>query len=431
MQQVKRHPQGKFMAKEKEIIKYKNAFFASCPTGLEEVLEAELKEIGAKDTCAVKGGVHFESFPEVTIKAILHSRIASRVFKKIFGFTIKNEKDIYYRGKEIKWKAVFSLDQTFKIQVLQGKSPKGTKRSKFNNSMFLGQQLKDAIADRFREDTKERPDVDKFTPDMSFLMRVEPNDNPHSQKEDVTILIDMCGQTLSNRGYRVKSFSAPVRENLAAGILKLAGYTGKEVLVDGMCGSGTFLAEAVQIQNDIPPCFIRLKDHKEHDDALPWDFLKHNYYTKDKYLKENTEGFIEETYAKVQKNLKKLKKGQIFGYDLDTSALDIASYNLGNSDLLDGIILEKGDATKIAKPNDKGGIFVVNPPYGERLGEEEELAKTYHELGENLKNNFKDYKAYIFTGNMPLLKKISLRTSKKHMLFNGNIESRLAEYLLY
>lgn len=419
------------MAKEKEITKFKNAFFASCPTGLEEVLNTELIEIGAKQTIVVKGGVHFESFPEVAIKAIMHSRIASRVFKKIFGFTIKNEKDIYFRGKEIKWKSVFSLEQTFKIQVLQGKSPKGSKRSKFNNSMFLGQQLKDAIADRFREDTKDRPDVDKYSPDLSLLMRVEPNDNPHSQKEDITILIDMCGQTLSNRGYRVKSFSAPVRENLAAGILKLAGYTGKEVLVDAMCGSGTFLAEAVQIQNDLPPCFIRLKDYKEHDDALPWDFLKHNYYTKDKYLKENTEGFIEEAYAKVQKNLKNLKKAKVYGFDIDTGALDIASYNLEVAGLSGGISLQKGDATSISKPNEEGGIFVVNPPYGERLGEEQELANTYHQLGENLKNNFKDYKAYIFTGNMPLLKKISLRTSKKHLLFNGNIESRLAEYLLY
>lgn len=419
------------MSKDKEITKYKNAFFASCPTGLEELLEAELLNLGAGGTKLTKGGVHFESYPEVAIKSILYSRIASRVYKKLFGFTVKVEKDIYYRAKEIKWKGVFSLEQTFKIQTLQGKSPKGTKRSKFNNSMFLGQQLKDAIADRFREDTKERPNVDKFNPDISLLLHIIPNDNPHSQKEDVTILIDMSGQTLSNRGYRVKSFSAPVRENLAAGILKLAGYTGKETLVDGMCGSGTFLAEAVMMKFDIPACFIRLKDHKEHNDELPWAFLSHNYYTKDKYLKENTEGFIEEAYAQTQTALKKIKTGTIYGYDIDGSALDIAGYNLKLADLLAGISLEQGDATKISKPNSDGGIFIVNPPYGERLGEDDDLDTLYHELGENLKKNFKEYNAYIFTGNMPLLKKISLRTSKKHILYNGNIESRLAEYQLY
>lgn len=415
----------------KEMIKYKNEYFASVPTGLEEVLETELKELGAKSTKVVKGGVHFESFAEVAVQAVLYSRIASRIYKKIYGFEIKIEKDIYYNAKEIKWKSVFNLDQTFKIQVIQGKSLLGTKRSKFQNSMFLGQQLKDAIADRFRDDTKERPNVDKVSPDVNILMRVEPNDNPHSVKEDVTILIDMCGLALSNRGYRVKSFSAPVRENLAAGILKLTGYTGKEVLVDGMCGSGTFLAEAAMIQNDIPPCFIRILDFKEHGDELPWAFLKLNFYTKDKYLVENTEKFIEEAHQKTLTGLKNLKLGSIFGYDLDDGALDIADYNLNLAGLLNGIELHHGDATQITKPNLEGGIFIVNPPYGERLGEEENLAKDYHELGENLKNNFKDYRAYIFTGNLPLLKKISLRTSKKHILFNGNIEARLAEYLLY
>lgn len=415
----------------KDIVKYKNAFFASSPTGLEELLESELKAFGAKETRVVKGGVHFDSFPDIAIKAIINSRIASRIYKKMFGFEARVEKDIYYRAKEIKWKSVFNLDQTFKIQVIQGKSPEGTKRSKFPNSMFLAQQLKDAIADRFREDTKERPYVDKVAPDVSILMRVEPNDNPHSQKEEATILIDMCGQALSNRGYRVKTFSAPLRENLAAGILMLAGYDGSQTLVDGMCGSGTFLAEAAMIKANIPPSFNRILDHKEHGDSLSWDFLNHNYYTKDKYLVERTQKMVDEAFKLADKGLASLTKGSIFGYDLDNGALDIASYNLQVSGLLNGIELNNADATEIKKPIDGPGIFVVNPPYGERLGEEEELAKDYHDLGENLKNNFKEYNAYVFTGNLPLLKKISLRTSKKHILFNGNIEARLAEYKLF
>jgi 23S rRNA G2445 N2-methylase RlmL len=416
----------------KEIIKYKNAFFASSPTGLEKVLEAELLEFGAKETKVVKGGVHFESFSDIAIKAVINSRIASRIYKKMYGFEVKVEKDIYYRAKEIKWKAVFNLDQTFKIQVIQGKSPEGTKRSKFPNSMYLAQQLKDAIADNFREEMKERPYVDKVSPDVSFLLRVEPNDNPHSQKEDATILIDMCGQALSNRGYRVKTFSAPIRENLAAGILKLSGYTGKETLVDAMCGSGTFLAEAIMIKANIPPSFNRILDNREHGDDLSWDFLNHNYYTKDADLVESTKEMVEVAFQASDKGLASLEKGSIFGYDLDKGALEIARYNLQVSGLLNGINLEYGDATKVSKPEVEGpGIFVVNPPYGERLGEEEELAQDYHDMGENLKNNFKGYTAYIFTGNLPLLKKISLRTSSKHILFNGNIEARLAEYKLF
>jgi 23S rRNA G2445 N2-methylase RlmL len=413
------------------IEKFKNAFFASCPTGLEAILAQEIKDLGAKEVVVTKGGAHFESFPEIAIKVIMFSGVASRVYKKIYGFEIKVEKDIYYNAKEIKWKSIFNLDQTFRINTIQGKSPEGTKRSKFENSMYLGQLLKDAIADRFREDTKERPYVDKVSPDMSFLMRVEPNDNPHSQKENVTILIDMCGNAVSNRGYRVKSFSAPLRENLAYGILKLAGYDGSQTLVDGMCGSGTFLAEAAIIKYKLPPCFIHLQNHKEFGDELPWAFLDHIYYSKDTYLKENTEKLIEETQKSIDAAFLTMKPEGLYGFDDDEGALEIATYNLKIANLLDAIQLECADITKVSKPNEDGGIFIANPPYGERLGEEEELGDLYHEVGENLKNNFKDYKAYILTGNLPLLKKISLRTSKKEILYNGNIESRLAEYLLY
>ena len=412
-------------------IKFKNAFFASCPTGLEDLLKEEIMAQGAKECLVTKGGVHFESFPEIAIKVILMSAIASRVYKKLYGFEVKIEKDIYHSAKEIKWKAIFDLEQTFRINVIQGKSPEGTKRSKFENSMYLGQLLKDAIADKFREDANERPYVDKVLPDVSFLMRVEPNDNPHSQKENVTILLDMSGVSISNRGYRVKPFTAPLRENLAHGLLKMTGYDGSQTLVDAMCGSGTFLTEAAMIKWKIPPCFIHLQNHKEHEDELPWAFLKHTYYTKDKYLKENTEKFIEETWALVQKNMKEIKPGSIFGYDLDDGALDIAAYNLKVAGILGGVELDNKDATQIEKPNDVEGIFIVNPPYGERLGADDNLERLYHDLGENLKKNFKNYKAYIFTGNLPLLKKISLRTSRKEILYNGNIESRLAEYLLY
>lgn len=410
--------------------KYKNAFFASCPTGLESLLEKELIKLGAPKTVKTKGGVHFDAYPEIAIKMILTSSIASRVYKKLYGFEVKVEKDIYYNAKEIKWKGVFDLEQTFRINVIQGKSPQGTKRSKFENSMFLGQLLKDAIADRFRDDLGERPYVDKVDPDISFLMRVEPNDNPHSQKENITILIDMSGVSISNRGYRVKSFSAPLRENLASGLLQLAGYDGSQNLVDGMCGSGTFLTEASLIKWNIPTSFIHLQNNKEFGDDLPWTFLRHNYYKKDKYLKENTEKLIEQLWDQTQINMKKIKPGTIIGYDNDDNALDIATYNMKVAGILEGVTIHNEDSTKISKPQETG-IFIANPPYGERLGQVEQLESLYHELGENLKNNFKDYKAYIFTGNMPLLKRISLRTSKKEILFNGNIESRLAEYLLY
>jgi 23S rRNA G2445 N2-methylase RlmL len=141
------------MANKKEILKIKDLYFAICPHTFEDLLIAEMKEIGIKNLDPVKGGVYFESTPELAIELLLKTRFASRVLKQFYSFDIKNEGDLYFFSKEIKWKALFTLEQTFKIDVSLGHSPNGFKRSKFKNTMFLGQKLKDAIVDRFRDDS--------------------------------------------------------------------------------------------------------------------------------------------------------------------------------------------------------------------------------------------------------------------------------------
>ena len=422
----------------KKIEKIKNGFFASCPSGLEELLAAEIKSLRFDNLKyekieVVKGGVHFWCFPQLALELMLASRIASRVYKKFYSFEIKEEKDLYFHAKEIKWKGIFDLNQTFKISVVQGLSKDGTKRSKFKSSIYLAQNFKDGIVDRFRIDCKgDRPSVDKDQADMTLLLRVEPNNNPHSQKEEVTVLADMCGAPLSHRGYRDTNFSAPLKENLAAGLVLLSGYTGKETFVDPMCGSGTLAIESLLIRANIPPSYLAIHEIISHPEEPYWDFMRHNWFKKDKFLVENWSKLIPLYNKKAQDGFEFLEKNEIKTYasDKEKYAINATKFNLKAADLTDFIDLSMQDATSV-RPVTSEGIVVTNPPYGERIGEDRELPDLYYNFGENLKKNFKGFSAYIFTGNLPLLKKISLRTSKKHILYNGSIEARLAEYKLF
>ena len=417
----------------KEIEKLKDEFFASCPTGLEELLAAEVKSLAYEKLRVTKGGVHFRGNVSMAMELMLASRIASRIYKKAYRFEIKVEKDLYHYAKEIKWKALFDLEQTFKINVVQSKSPDGKKRSHFSNTMFLAQNLKDGIVDRFRDDCKgERPSVDKDEPDMSFLLHLEPNDNEFSQKEFATILIDMCGEPLSQRGYRNTHFSAPLKENLAAGLVLLSDYRPEENFIDPMCGSGTIIIESLLIKGQIPPSYLALHEILENEAKTYWSFMKHNWFKKDKYVLAEWERLTAKYIEMARDGFERLEKStsKTIAYDIENFSLKATQLNLEASDLSDFVQVIKEDATQIDNELD-AGVIVTNPPYGERLGEDEDLENLYYDFGENLKKNFKNFRAYVFTGNLPLLKKISLRTSKKVILYNGAIESRLAEYQLY
>lgn len=418
----------------KIIDKIKDEFFASCPTGLEEMLASEIKKLKYTKLEVTKGGVHFNAPSEVALELMLSSRIASRIYKKAFRWEIKVEKDLYFYAKEIKWKAVFDLEQTFKISVIQSKSKDGLKRSMFKSTMFLAQNLKDGIVDRFRDDCKgERPSVDKEQSDMNILLHLEPNVNQHSVKETVTILLDMCGAPLSQRGYRDTNFSAPLKENLAAGIVMLSGYTGKENFFDPMCGSATIIIESLLIKGNIPPSYLANHEILENKEERYWDFMQHNWFKKDKYLLEAWGKLLQTYLEKARDGFEALEKStaKTIGSDYEKFAMNASQFNLRASDLEEFVELRKEDATKVTLPGIESGIIVTNPPYGERIGDEERLPDLYHDFGENLKNNFKGFKAYIFTGNLPLIKKISLRTTKKHILFNGSLDARLVEYNLF
>lgn len=410
--------------------KYRFEYFASCPSGLEDLLAKELMDLGAKTTVPVRGGVQFESFHEIALKAILMSRIASRIFKYLYQFEINNENEYYLGGTDIKWKSLMDVNHTFRLTTIFGDLP--FEREEFRNSQFANLKLKDAIVDYFRHHEGVRPSVEKDFPDVSFLARI---DRGQEKPYVATIMYDLCGDSLNQRGYRVAKAEAPVKENVAAGILKLVGWDPEtEDFLDGMCGSGTFVIEAALMAGGIAPSFLKVEKHLKGLPIKQWTFLNYPWLTKDEFLMENFNLYLKEISEATTNGLKKLAdmKGRISGNDLSEMTLISARENLKQAKLDSVIKLGQSDARSL-KPHEKKTFFFCNPPYGERLehGQEEKLRELYKGLGDNWKHNFKGHRAALFTGNLEMLKVVGLRTLKRHILYNGDIECRVAEYSLY
>lgn len=404
-------------------------YFASTPTGLEPLLEKELLSLGATNTRAQRGGIAFEAKDSlVPLQAILKSRLASRVFKTLYSFEAHSEKSMYQDLAQLNWKTLLDVDQTFRLTTIYGRLPQ--ERQAFTNSQFTTLKAKDAIVDWFNHHTGRRPNVDKENPDMSYLLRV---DDTGEALFKVQLMLDLCGDPLSNRGYRRAKTEAPVRENLAAGILMLLNWDPKvEGLVDGMCGSGTFLIEGALIAGDISPQFIMLQEWLRG--VKPWAFLGSQWFTDDSALVERFTAFANEVIKTDRAGHQQLHKDLplIVGNDKDSMVVMSARENLRMAGLAELIQVTQNDVKEI-RPHGEKCLFVCNPPYGDRLMSDqgEQLKELYHDLGENWKKNWKGHRAGVLTGNLPLLKVISLRTSQRITLYNGDIECRVAEYRLY
>ncbi len=410
--------------------KYRFEYFASCPTGLEELLGEELMSLGAQRIEAIRGGVQFEAFHEVALKTILMSRLASRVFKFLYQFEVNNEKDYYLEATDIKWKSLMDVKQTFRLTTIFGDLP--FEREEFRNSQFANLKLKDAIVDYFRHHEGDRPSVAKEFPDVAFLARI---DKGQTKPYVVTLMYDLCGDPLNQRGYRISKTEAPVKENVAAGILKLVKWNPEtEDLIDGMCGSGTFVIEAALMALDIAPSYLKVERHLKNPDYKQWTFLNYPWLTKDEHLLENFKKILDEISQKTAEGLKKIPslKGKISGNDLSDYVLDSAQDNIKKAKLDSLITITQIDA-RVLNPGQKKCLFICNPPYGERLehGEEEKLKALYKGLGDHWKHNYKGHRTALFTGNLEMLKVVGLKTTKRHILFNGDIECRVAEYSLY
>ena len=356
------------------------------------MLAGELAELGADGIKPAEGGVGFSGGMAVAYAANLHSRIASRVLWEVGSGRYRSEDDVYRGVNALDWPQWFDGALTIRVNVAAVRSP-------LNSLDFITLRIKDAVCDRFRTQTGLRPNVDTAQPDVRVHAFLE--------TERFTLYLDTSGEPLFKRGARQMTGEAPLRENLAAGILKLSGWTPDLPLLDPMCGSGTFMIEALQIAHGIAPgaqrqfAFEKLRSF----DEAAWNAIK------------------AEADARPAPN----PSPAIFGRDLYGDALKLARVNLAAAGFAEMANLKQANILEISAPGAEG-VLVANPPYGVRLGEQDELASFYPQVGDVLKKKFAGWRAYIFTADMRLPKLIGLSPSKRTPLYNGALECRLYEF---
>lgn len=405
-------------------------FFAPCPRGLEAALAAELAQIAARHAIApydagaqVPGGVHFRGAWAAGMAANLHSRIASRVLLKIAHRPYRNEQDVYALALEQPWERWFASTQTLRVDITAIKSP-------LKSLEFATLRVKDAICDRLREKTGARPSIDTAQPDVRVFALLTAG--------DCTLYLDTSGEPLFKRGWRLDKGAAPLRENLAAGILRLAGWTPGTPLYDPMCGSGTFVAEAAQIALGVAPGverrfgFEKLKQY----DITAWQTLKVAAMDAKRAARGKRDDLL------------------IFGSDISGDMLEKARANLERAGV-PSLWLKQIDARNMTPPAAAPGVIVTNPPYGERIevrgrgprgdvretgknrGGDEAFRRTHADspdseffraLGDALKQRFAGWQAFMLSSDRTLPGQLRLRESAKTPLFNGALECRLFRF---
>ena len=400
-----------------------NNFFASCPRGMEAALSKELHEAGCRGLVPYRGGVDFEAEDEALFKVILGSRLASRVFLRLAERHVQDAKHLYKKFLDFDWTEVFDVEQTFKITTLFDLVTKEA----FGNAMYVSQNLKDAVVDVFRAKYNVRPDVDKEDADVSIYLRLDQGDR---RGYSAQILLDLVGAPLSRRGYRRSVGEAPLKENLAAAIVGATDWNNTETFIDGMCGSGTMLIEAIMKSANVCPQLLRVSEYLAGR-SLAYDFLDHAWFTFHASREEAFNKFAQSEVERSLKALQNIEKDKFYGYDIDDRMVEVTRQALVRLGIPDGRVhLECKNATTLTAPTPTG-VLVCNPPYGERMGDVDQLRGLYHELGENFKANFKGWRAFVFTGNLELRKSIALQTSARIPFQNGKIECRLLRYELF
>ncbi|MEO9510671.1 MAG: THUMP domain-containing protein [Flavobacteriaceae bacterium] len=362
--------------------------------GFEPILAKELRNLGAGNVTEGVRNVSFEGDIGFLYKANLCLRTALKIYKPIANFKVFNEQTLYRNIYELDWTSYFGEDKTFAIDTVLSSDV-------FNNSMFVSQKSKDAIVDKFRAVTRQRPNVNTHDPDIRI--------NIHLYKNNCTVSLDSSGSSLHQRGYRIATNIAPINEVLAAGLLLVSGWDGRTDFLDPMCGSGTFLIEAGMIACNIPANINRES----------YAFMNWNDYDAELYEKIVT--------ASLNKTREFHHK--IIGYDKAPSATRKAQENVENANLSEYVIIERKDFFRTEKPTDSKLHMVFNPPYGERL--QIDVKDFYGKIGDTLKQEYPGTDAWLITSNLEALKAVGLRPSRKIKTFNGKLESRLAKYEMY
>ncbi|MGH8398731.1 MAG: THUMP domain-containing protein [Gammaproteobacteria bacterium] len=376
-------------------------FFATAAKGLEPIVADELRALGAANVKEARGGASFEGPSAIAYRACLWLRAANRVLYPISKFEATDDAGLYAGINRMPWENDLAPDGSLAVQFT------GTSAG-ITHTQYGAQRVKDAVVDRFREKFGRRPDVDRERPDLLI--------NCHVHRNIATVSLDLSGDSLHQRGYRIRGVAAPLKENLAAALLLKCGWP--EIaerggsFADPLCGSGTFLIEAALIAGDIAPGLWR--DH--------WGFsgwLRHDAALWETLLQE----------ARLRKNLGLAKIPAILGFDHDSSAIEAATQNaqtigLGNVIRLQKISLEANHLPPRLKP----GLALTNPPYGERLGDVETLGPLYKALGTWLKNQCLGWQSGIITSNPDLGKQMGIRTRKINTFYNGALECKLLQF---
>ena len=372
-------------------------FFATAPRGTTDLLLAELRALGVTDCKETIGGVAFRGELALGYRACLWSRVANRVLLVLARFPAADGDQLYAGVKAIDWSTHLAVDGLLAVDAV-------STRSALTHTHYIAQRSKDAVVDALRTPAGIRPDVDTHSPDVRL--------NLHIDRDEAQLAIDLGGGSLHRRGYRTAQGAAPLKENLAAALLLRAGWpalaaTGAP-LVDPMCGSGTLLIEGALIAGDIAPGLLRevcgCARWRGHDAAL-WASL------------------IEEAEARRAARADAI--GRIVGYDRDPDAVRVSLENIERAGLRGVVHVERRELALLEAPTGAPGLFICNPPYGERLGEHAELVELYRALGERLRAQFAGWEAAIFTGNAGLGLELGLKAFRTHALFNGALECKL------
>jgi len=370
---------------------------ASCAAGLEELLTAEVKNFGGANILRSRGLIRWRGDLESAYRACLWSRFASRVFFEIAGFQVQNEAELYQRCGEIDWSEHLDEETSFAVDISLYKSALG-------HSGFAALRVKDALVDQFRKLRNKRPSVQLERPGIRLKLYVH--------KIDATLAIDLSGESLHRRGYRNTGGIAPLKESLAAAIVSLTGWRHdlpqNAMFLDPLCGSGTLLIEAALIYGDSAPGLGRgyfgFNGWRQHDNLL-WSRL------------------VDEAIRREEAGLNKAWP-PFLGYDNDPLMVAAARKNIIQAGLDEKIVVKQAQLAFLKRPVPHG-FLVCNPPYGERLAEQEDALQIYRALGRILRNRFDGWTVGIFTSNPDFSDQIGLPFEQRVKLFNGPIACRL------
>lgn len=372
-------------------------WFATCPRGLESLLAEDIAAAGGTEIAVTHGGAGFAGNKETGYRLNLHSRIATRVLRRVASADFRNEQDIYQFAYDVAWPKLFDVARSIRVYVTAAKSKN---EAPFKSIEFVTLKVKDAVCDRFRADLGRRPDVNTAAPDVRIHLFVT--------DRVATLYLDTSGEPLWLRGQKVAKVAAPLKENLAAGLLRLAGWQPGTPLLDPMCGSGTLLLEAAGMALGDAPGLAR--------DMKDFGFTRLLDYEPALWKRLCMEAA--ERRAVAADHL------PIWGSDKDPDAVARTVQNLAHAGLDDLVEVRQGDILDMRPPT-KTGILVTNPPYGERLGESAALAELYPRLGDALKQRFAGWQCWFLSADAQLPKLIGLKPDRKIPLYNGALECRL------